>query len=140
MTYWSAIDVTPSSVASVSCPARARCGRRVLARTLLARTSGAVKSGRRGVDHNESMGRAEPQRRGGDGSPARRGQEVIMADVAMAAGVSHMTVSRVLNGTARVSPETRARVEEALRTLGYRPNAAARALVTGRSGQPSGAV
>jgi DNA-binding LacI/PurR family transcriptional regulator len=46
-----------------------------------------------------------------------------------------MTVSRVLNGTARVSPETRARVEEALRTLGYRPNLAARALVTGRSGQ-----
>jgi DNA-binding LacI/PurR family transcriptional regulator len=83
------------------------------------------------------MGRAEPQRRGGDGNPARRGQEVIMADVAMAAGVSHMTVSRVLNGTARVSPDTRARVEEALRTLGYRPNAAARALVTGRSGQLS---
>jgi DNA-binding LacI/PurR family transcriptional regulator len=60
-----------------------------------------------------------------------------MADVAVAAGVSHMTVSRVLNGTARVSPATRARVEEAPRTLGYRPNAAARALVTGRSGQLS---
>ncbi len=60
-----------------------------------------------------------------------------MADVAIAAGVSHMTVSRVLNGTARVSPATRARVEEALRTLGYRPNAAARALATGRSGQLS---
>jgi DNA-binding LacI/PurR family transcriptional regulator len=58
-----------------------------------------------------------------------------MADVASAAGVSHMTVSRVLNGTARVSPETRAKVEKALRTLGYRPNAAARALATGRSGQ-----
>ena len=62
---------------------------------------------------------------------------IVMADVAIAAGVSHMTVSRVLNGTARVSPATRARVEEALRTLGYRPNAAARALATGRSGQLS---
>jgi len=58
-----------------------------------------------------------------------------MTDVATAAGVSHMTVSRVLNGTAHVSPATRARVEEALRALGYRPNAAARALATGRSGQ-----
>jgi DNA-binding LacI/PurR family transcriptional regulator len=60
-----------------------------------------------------------------------------MTDVAIAAGVSHMTVSRVLNGTARVSPATRAKVEAALRTLGYRPNAAARALATGRSGQLS---
>ena len=60
-----------------------------------------------------------------------------MTDVATAAGVSHMTVSRVLNGTAPVSPATKARVETALRKLGYRPNAAARALVTGRSGQLS---
>jgi DNA-binding LacI/PurR family transcriptional regulator len=60
---------------------------------------------------------------------------VVMTDVAAAAGVSHMTVSRVLNGSARVSPDTRARVEEALQRLGYRPNAAARALVTGRSDQ-----
>src|SRR5262245_65427665 len=60
-----------------------------------------------------------------------------MTDVASAAGVSHMTVSRVLNGTAPVSPATKARVEAALHTLGYRPNAAARALVTGRSGQLS---
>lgn len=60
-----------------------------------------------------------------------------MTDVATAAGVSHMTVSRVLNGSARVSPDTRARVETALRQLGYRPNLAARALATGRSGQLS---
>jgi DNA-binding LacI/PurR family transcriptional regulator len=60
-----------------------------------------------------------------------------MTDVATAAGVSHMTVSRVLNGTATVSPATKARVEAALHRLGYRPNAAARALVTGRSGQLS---
>jgi DNA-binding LacI/PurR family transcriptional regulator len=60
-----------------------------------------------------------------------------MTDVASAAGVSHMTVSRVLNGSARVSPHTKERVEAALRQLGYRPNAAARALATGRSGQLS---
>jgi DNA-binding LacI/PurR family transcriptional regulator len=60
-----------------------------------------------------------------------------MTDVATAAGVSHMTVSRVLNGTAPVSAATRARVEAALRKLGYRPNAAARALATGRSEQLS---
>jgi DNA-binding LacI/PurR family transcriptional regulator len=70
-------------------------------------------------------------------SAVRRNQDVVMTDVAIAAGVSHMTVSRVLNGTARVSPATRAKVEEALRELGYRPNAAARALATGRSGQLS---
>ena len=74
--------------------------------------------------------------RGGDeATPSRRRRDVNMIDVARAAGVSHMTVSRVLNGSTRVSPDTRARVEEAMRTLGYHPNLAARALVSGRSGQ-----
>jgi DNA-binding LacI/PurR family transcriptional regulator len=59
---------------------------------------------------------------------------VIMADVATAAGVSLMTVSRVLNGAAGVAPSTRRRVERAVQRLGYRPNAAARTLATGRSG------
>ena len=53
--------------------------------------------------------------------------------VAAAAGVSHQTVSRVLNGMPKVSAATRARVLDAVRELGYRPNSAARALVTGRS-------
>jgi len=48
------------------------------------------------------------------------------------AGVSVPTVSRVLNGTARVSEKRRLRVLEAVKTLGYHPNAAALALVTGR--------
>jgi DNA-binding LacI/PurR family transcriptional regulator len=56
-----------------------------------------------------------------------------MADVARAAGVSHQTVSRVLNGSASVSPETRERVVRAVQELDYRPNSMARALVTGRS-------
>jgi DNA-binding LacI/PurR family transcriptional regulator len=61
-------------------------------------------------------------------------RQASLADVAEVAGVSHMTVSRVINGTGPVRPETRARVEAAIRRLDYRPNSAARALVTGRSG------
>ncbi|GAA2906899.1 LacI family DNA-binding transcriptional regulator [Streptosporangium fragile] len=57
-----------------------------------------------------------------------------MEDVAERAGVSAMTVSRVLNTPEKVRPDTRARVLEAVRELGYRPNSAARSLVTGRSG------
>lgn len=58
---------------------------------------------------------------------------VVMADVARLAGVSPMTVSRVLNSPGRVAPETRLRVLDAVRELGYRPNSAARVLATGRS-------
>ncbi|MEW9534496.1 LacI family DNA-binding transcriptional regulator [Microbispora sp. NPDC049125] len=57
-----------------------------------------------------------------------------MADVAALAGVSAMTVSRVLNTPEKVRPETAARVLAAVRELGYRPNSAARLLATGRSG------
>jgi DNA-binding LacI/PurR family transcriptional regulator len=56
-----------------------------------------------------------------------------MADVARLAGVSHQTVSRVVNGQQNLRPQTRERVLEAIRQLGYRPNTAARALVTRRS-------
>jgi DNA-binding LacI/PurR family transcriptional regulator len=58
----------------------------------------------------------------------------VMGDVARLAGVSHQTVSRVLNAHAHIRPETRERVERAIEQLGYRPNGAARALVRGRSG------
>jgi DNA-binding LacI/PurR family transcriptional regulator len=54
-----------------------------------------------------------------------------MADVAAHAGVSHQTVSRVVNGHPNVAPTTRERVRQAIAELGYRPNTAARALVTG---------
>lgn len=54
-------------------------------------------------------------------------------DVAAVAGVSHGTVSRVINGGHWVSPEARRAVEEAIRTTGYTANHAARSLATGRS-------
>jgi DNA-binding LacI/PurR family transcriptional regulator len=57
----------------------------------------------------------------------------VMADVARLAGVSHQTVSRVVNGQDNLRPATRERVEQAIRQLDYRPNTAARALVTRRS-------
>src|SRR6185295_9000758 len=57
----------------------------------------------------------------------------VMADVAKLAGVSHQTVSRVVNGSTQVREETRERVLEAMRKLDYRPNSLARALATGRS-------
>jgi DNA-binding LacI/PurR family transcriptional regulator len=56
-----------------------------------------------------------------------------MADVAKLAGVSHQTVSRVINGSEHVRAETRERVLAATRMLNYRPNSVARALATGRS-------
>jgi DNA-binding LacI/PurR family transcriptional regulator len=56
-----------------------------------------------------------------------------MTDVARLAGVSHQTVSRVLNGHPNVREQTRLRVRAAIAELGYRPNRAARVLVTGRS-------
>ena len=57
-----------------------------------------------------------------------------MSDVAARAGVSHQTVSRVLNDHPNVRPATRERVLAAIAELGYRRNPAARALVTRRSG------
>ncbi|MDO5048692.1 MAG: LacI family DNA-binding transcriptional regulator [Actinomycetaceae bacterium] len=56
---------------------------------------------------------------------------VSIADVARLAGVSSQTVSRVSNGSDQVRPETRDKVIEAMRMLGYSPNIAARALRQG---------
>ena len=58
-----------------------------------------------------------------------------MTDVAQLAGVSHQTVSRVINDHPNVRPQTRLRVLAAMQDLGYRPNSAARALASGRSDQ-----
>ncbi|TDW94919.1 LacI family transcriptional regulator [Kribbella pratensis] len=61
----------------------------------------------------------------------RRRRGPSMADVARLAGVSGQTVSRVANGRQNVDAVTRARVKDAMRQLGYRPNGAARALRSG---------
>jgi LacI family transcriptional regulator len=55
-------------------------------------------------------------------------------DVARLSGVSPMTVSRVINDSERVSPETRRRVEQAISELGYVPSRLARGLSRQRTG------
>lgn len=66
-------------------------------------------------------------------APTRPARPAVMSDVGRLAGVSHQTVSRVINGSRHVSPGTRARVLAAMEELGYRPNPIARALATGRT-------
>ena len=65
--------------------------------------------------------------------PIKGDRAPVMADVAREAGVSHQTVSRVLNQHPNVRSETRTRVLEAIDKLGYRRNLVARALVTRHS-------
>jgi DNA-binding LacI/PurR family transcriptional regulator len=62
-----------------------------------------------------------------------RGRAANIFDVARLAGVSHQTVSRVINEMPNVRPSTRARVEQAIAQLHYSPSPAARALVTRRT-------
>ncbi|WP_308465947.1 LacI family DNA-binding transcriptional regulator [Rathayibacter soli] len=61
------------------------------------------------------------------------GRAPNLRDVARLAGVSHQTVSRVLNHHPSLRPSTEERVLRAMETLHYRPNRAARMLVTSRS-------
>ena len=70
---------------------------------------------------------------GDGGVPARPRRPPVMSDVGRLAGVSHQTVSRVLNDHPNVREQTRLRVQAAINELGYRPNKAARLLVTGTS-------
>jgi LacI family transcriptional regulator len=58
---------------------------------------------------------------------------VTLEMVAQAAGVSPSTVSRILNGTAVVSPEKQAAVDAAIKKLGFKPNPVARGLAGGRT-------
>jgi DNA-binding LacI/PurR family transcriptional regulator len=69
-------------------------------------------------------------RQDGTRAPGRGGRPAVMTDVAQLAGVSHQTVSRVLNDHPHVRAETRERVLDAMVKLGYRRNLTARALVT----------
>jgi LacI family transcriptional regulator, galactose operon repressor len=64
----------------------------------------------------------------------RQATSVTIRDVAERAGVSSMTVSRVINESTRVSPETRSRVERAISDLGYVPSRLARGLSARRTG------
>ena len=63
----------------------------------------------------------------------RAHEKPSIRDVAAAAGVSHQTVSRVLNDPSLVRSSTRERVQAAIDSLGYRPSKAARSLATNDS-------
>jgi DNA-binding LacI/PurR family transcriptional regulator len=58
---------------------------------------------------------------------------VTIGDVARVAGVSRSTASYALSGKRAITPEVRAKVQEAVRELGYTPNAGARALATSQT-------
>lgn len=61
------------------------------------------------------------------------GHRVTMSDVAREAGVSLMTVSRVVNDKGEISAETRRRVQDVIEKLGYRPSGIARSLAGGQT-------
>lgn len=82
------------------------------------------------------MGKIEAQggrrgRQSGEETPGRSGASQL--DVARLAKVSQAAVSRAFTPGASIAPETRATILAAARSLGYRPNAIARSLVTNRS-------
>ncbi|MDO9399033.1 MAG: LacI family DNA-binding transcriptional regulator [Herbiconiux sp.] len=79
------------------------------------------------------MSEAAPEGTGEAVPEAKRVRAPSIRDVAREAGVSHQTVSRVLNEHPSIRDETRSRVLEVMSRLNYRPNRAARALVTSRS-------
>jgi DNA-binding LacI/PurR family transcriptional regulator len=83
-----------------------------------------------GLSGREVSGLGVTSRGVGGPEPLR---EPVMSDVAAHAGVSHQTVSRVINGHPHVSAGTRQRVLAAIAALGYRRNLSARVLATGRS-------
>jgi LacI family transcriptional regulator len=63
-----------------------------------------------------------------------RQERITSREIAQAAGVSQSTVSRALRGDGTVAEDTSLRVRDAARRLGYVPNTAARALISGRVG------
>ena len=76
---------------------------------------------------------ARPEARRSVASEDGRGRAATIFDVARLAGVSHQTVSRVINNHPNVRDSTRERVLKAVKQLRYRPSTAARAMVTRRS-------
>lgn len=73
----------------------------------------------------------ETRRREGE---AREGRAATIRDVALRAGVSKSTVSKLLTGTPYVSEPARRAIEAAIDELDFEPNSAARSLTTGRTG------
>ena len=69
----------------------------------------------------------------GNGMQSAKLRAPNIRDVARRAGVSYQTVSRVLNDSPNIRDSTRERVRDAINELGYRPNQAARTLVTSRT-------
>lgn len=61
-------------------------------------------------------------------------KRVTIKDIAKIAGVSYATISRALNNSPEISPETRARIQEICRQEGYRANSLARSLVSNKTG------
>src|SRR4030081_1142904 len=80
-----------------------------------------------GVPEKESVRKSAPIKR------------ATLEDVARAAGVGPMTVSRTINGHPYVADETAKKVKAAIRQLGYRPNHAARVL-TGQLSKSIGLI
>lgn len=80
------------------------------------------------------MGAVQRPNTGDDGASTARPRRATIAEVANRAGVSKMTVSRVANGSARVSSQTRNAVLAAIDELGYIPNRVARGLTGQRLG------
>ncbi|MBC7646395.1 MAG: LacI family DNA-binding transcriptional regulator [Pseudopedobacter sp.] len=80
-------------------------------------------------------GELEPSNRevGCESYVERTKHAMTLTDVARAAGVSPSTVSRILSGTARVTPETRQRVMVEIKRLNYQPNVLAQGLKRGHS-------
>ena len=83
-----------------------------------------LRTSRQSISPAGEMERATPKK------PNREGRRATIKDVAAKAGVSFMTVSRAINNREGVRPETKAAVMAAIDALGYKPNAAARSLVT----------
>jgi DNA-binding LacI/PurR family transcriptional regulator len=74
------------------------------------------------------------QQSGSDGiKHMDKSKRITMIDVAKLAGVSHQTVSRVINEDSRVAPETRERVLDVIKRLNYRPSRLARGLAAHQS-------
>src|SRR3954447_16841203 len=121
----SAGGATPSDIAS-SAPAKT-----ILPLAMRGILSAAGRPRNTGAAPNLGGRQARCYPRDVTGNTTPRAPQI--RDVARLAGVSHQTVSRVINDSSQVRPETRARVLTAMEQLDYRANPVARALTTGRS-------